>query len=372
MKRNCTWAVVATLMGMLATLVLMSCSNPVGGSTTTPIDTTSYGVSYDANAPTTGIAPSDSSSYKAGASVTALGNSGVLTKTNYRFDGWNTAADGSGRSYAANATFSMPATNLKLFAKWTAATTYTLKYDSNDATSGSFPIDLNAYTAGMGATVSGVSGALKINVGGASYYANGWNTAADGSGSSYAAGSTFTISAGTNTLYVQWKAYAVYDIGPAGGRIFYVGTSYTADTAGTSYRYLECAPFDQTLSGGAFWSPSYALLTGDKTAIGTGANNTYLIVHSHGSGNYAAALCASLNIGGYDDWFLPSKDELYLIYDTLYTEALFSLTNWNAYWSSSQITAWGKEYAWSFNFAGGSWGYGLTSSCAAVRAIREF
>lgn len=84
-----------------------------GGSTT-------YTVTYNGNGNTGGTAPTDASSpYAAGSNVTVLGNTGSLVKTGYVFDGWNTAANGSGTNYAAGATISGIAANTTLYAKWT-------------------------------------------------------------------------------------------------------------------------------------------------------------------------------------------------------------------------------------------------------------
>ena len=49
-----------------------------------------------------------------------LGNTDGLTKTGYTFAGWNTAANGSGTTYAENNTFSMGTANGTLYTKWTA------------------------------------------------------------------------------------------------------------------------------------------------------------------------------------------------------------------------------------------------------------
>lgn len=57
------------------------------------------------------------SPYEAGATVTALGNTGSLEKTGFAFDGWSAAADGSGSSYGANTTFTIAA-DTTLYAKW--------------------------------------------------------------------------------------------------------------------------------------------------------------------------------------------------------------------------------------------------------------
>ena len=80
-----------------------------------------YTVTYDANGATGGTVPTDSTSYDANASVTVLGNTGNLVKTDYTFAGWNTAADGTGTDYAADATFTITA-DTTLYAKWTANT----------------------------------------------------------------------------------------------------------------------------------------------------------------------------------------------------------------------------------------------------------
>lgn len=85
-------------------------------SATTPLN---YLVFYDGNGNTSGSVPSDSTAYTAGTTVTTRSNTGALTRTGYIFNGWNTAADGSGTSYAAGtASFAMPANDLTLFAQW--------------------------------------------------------------------------------------------------------------------------------------------------------------------------------------------------------------------------------------------------------------
>ena len=83
--------------------------------------TTRYGVTYNANGATDGTAPTDSSYYSSGATVTVLGNTGSLVKTGYTFGGWNTAADGNGTDRAAGSQFNITA-NTTLFAKWVAKT----------------------------------------------------------------------------------------------------------------------------------------------------------------------------------------------------------------------------------------------------------
>ncbi|MGI5897482.1 MAG: InlB B-repeat-containing protein [Oscillospiraceae bacterium] len=74
-------------------------------------------VTYNGNDNTGGSAPTDSSSYTSGASITVLGNTGSLAKIGYTFDGWNTEANGTGTTYAAGAQFTITA-DTTLYAKW--------------------------------------------------------------------------------------------------------------------------------------------------------------------------------------------------------------------------------------------------------------
>ncbi len=79
--------------------------------------------------------------------------------------------------------------------------TFTATYDANGATSGSAPIDSATYIEGDTITVLDNTGALSKPT----YSFTGWNTAADGSGTAYTAGSTFTMGASDITLYAVWS-----------------------------------------------------------------------------------------------------------------------------------------------------------------------
>lgn len=77
-----------------------------------------YTVTYNGNGSEGGSVPVDANSpYAYGSTVTVLGNTGTLTKSLYRFDGWNTAADGSGADFAASSTFTITK-DTTLYAKW--------------------------------------------------------------------------------------------------------------------------------------------------------------------------------------------------------------------------------------------------------------
>jgi uncharacterized repeat protein (TIGR02543 family) len=163
----------------------------------------SYMVTYDGNGNTGGSAPVDPANPHAyNATVTVLG-AGGLTRTGHTFAGWNTAADGSGTPYTPGATFSMPAADVTLYAQW-AIDSYTVTYNGNGATSGSVPVDPGSPHP-YNSTVTAPDPGSLMRTG---YTFTGWNTAADGSGTSYAPGATFTVAAANMTLYAQWAALA--------------------------------------------------------------------------------------------------------------------------------------------------------------------
>ncbi|WP_340013687.1 InlB B-repeat-containing protein [Paenibacillus sp. FSL K6-1318] len=79
---------------------------------------TDHSVTYNANGAITGSVPVDNNKYQKDATVTVLDNTGELTREDYQFTGWNTAADGSRSSYSAADTFSMNDSDVTLYAQW--------------------------------------------------------------------------------------------------------------------------------------------------------------------------------------------------------------------------------------------------------------
>ena len=249
----------------------------------------------------------------------------------------------------------------------TVSEALTITYDGNGNTAGTVPVDPSSpYQTGATVTVLGNTGDLsRINDGGTSYYFTGWNTKADGSGSDQAEGSTFIMGSSNVTLYAQWTPYALRDIGPAGGYIFYDKGSYS-----DGWRYLEAAPSDQSSS--AEWGCYGISISGaDGTAVGTGEQNTIDIEAGCTTPGTAADICANLSLGGYSDWFLPSKDELNLMYQNLKLFGVggFADDYYSCYWSSSEGNAYN---AWHRDFDYGDQHNGSKSRAGQVRAVRAF
>lgn len=141
------------------------------------------------------------------------------------------------------------------------------------------------------------------------------------------------------TVWILREDYAIGDVGPAGGFIFYVNPSYRAD----GWRYLEAAPHDQ--SAAAKWGCFREEIEGARGgAIGDGRGNTHDMVAACTTHGTAADLCASYSLNGISDWFLPSIGELALMYRNLRATGLCDFGDGGyadnyTYWSSTQVTA---------------------------------
>ncbi len=142
-----------------------------------------------------------------------------------------------------------------------------------------------------------------------------------------------------------------------GGIIFYVDS--------TRQHGLIAAPIDQSV--GAEWGCSYTLIGGTSTDIGTGQANTTRIVNRCSQANIAARICNNLVLNGYNDWFLPSRDELEQMY--LQKSLIGGFTN-SWYWSSSEYCT---NFIWSHLFGTGNQSNNYSNSNTFdVRAVRAF
>ncbi len=149
-----------------------------------------------------------------------------------------------------------------------------------------------------------------------------------------------------------------------GGLITYLDT-----ITGTG---LIAAPIDQ--SSGAEWGCLGDEIGGTSALIGTGQANTDTIVNFCGEYGIAAKLCDDLVIGIYDDWFLPSKDELNEMYLRIENGAPAPNTNIGGfssgyYWSSTEYFSY---FAWFQYFFNGSQSDDGKFNLDFVRAVRAF
>jgi len=234
-----------------------------------------YTVTYDDNRSTNGNAPVDANVYEKGATVTVKANIGNLTKTGYVFAGWNTSADGSGSSYAAGVDLTMKSGNVILYAKWTQNPTYTVVYNGNGGSSGSAPTDANAYEHGATVTVKGNTGNL-VNFG---YSFVGWNTAADGNGTSYAAGVDFNMGSTNVILYAKWTQNPTYTV-------TYNGNGNTSGTVpADANAYVQGATVTVLGNMGNLVRTGYTFIGWCTTAEGSGTSYATGTTFSLSTGN---------------------------------------------------------------------------------------
>ena len=176
-----------------------------------------YTVTYNANG-ASGSAPTDASSpYITGSEVTVLGE-GALSKTGYRFDGWNTASNGSGTDYAADAAFDITAETI-LYAQWTPVE-YTVSFSAGSGTGG---MSDQTMTYGTSANLTLVNSNL---TNGSKSFA-GWATSSGSDTVVYVDGQSVLNLASTSdtavTLYAVWTDtqmyYLTYDLNGGTGTL---------------------------------------------------------------------------------------------------------------------------------------------------------
>ena len=162
----------------------------------------------------------------------------------------------------------------------------------------------------------------------------------------------------------KWEgcSYAIGDIGPAGGIVFYISNG--------GVNGLEAALTDLSAPTSYEWGCRTTATGAVATDIGSGAANTDTIVASNCTpetpGNpIAANAAAAFSFGGKTDWFLPSKDELSELY---LQRGMVGIAS-GLYWSSSED---GTGNAWDLDFATGIPSSDGKQNTLKVRAIRAF
>jgi len=182
--------------------------------------------------------------------------------------------------------------------------------------------------------------------------------------------STSTGGSGTTTPTKTWDNYAIGDTGPSGGFIFYINPNAATD----GWKYLEASPSSGEATKN--WGKETVLVDTTKYDIGSGTQNTLDIIAKDNTTDKAADYCANYSITNnsvvYDDWFLPSNNELLLMRTNLYQSGIGSFATLYSviYWASSEID---NQYAKCVIFTtGASSGAAKYHFKHAVRPCRKF
>ena len=178
----------------------------------------------------------------------------------------------------------------------------------------------------------------------------------------------------------EWERY--YDIGergPAGGVVFYDRGHYL-----DGWRYLEAAPPETETKAPWGWDQD-GPFTNDEIeripdGLGDGPQSTEIIVKKlteAGKNGCAAQLCDALEYGGYDDWYLPTLPECYLMLEELREYAPAGISR-NDYWTSSlplRHDPFNLLFARFVSWDGEWFGNGVSAHKGderSVRAVRKF
>lgn len=154
-----------------------------------------YTLSFADTFEATGTAPDDIPFSIESSSFTVPGP-GTLERTGYTFAGWNTQADGAGTEFQEGDTFNI-LSSVVLYATWDAVP-FTLFYQSAGHDSGTAPLS-QGFTIGNYPTVSDIGDLERLG-----YEFLEWNTQADGLGTSFQPGDSFSTLA-TVTLHAIWS-----------------------------------------------------------------------------------------------------------------------------------------------------------------------
>lgn len=171
LEYNTNWAVVSSIVLTVTT------------------NETDYTLSYNANGGSG--APSSQTGTGVGSYTFPISNA-KPTRSGYTFLGWSLSSTATAASYQPGGSITLTASDI-LYAVW-KANTYTVSYNANG---GSGAPSNQTKTYGVTLTLSNTKPTRT------GYTFSAWNTAQNGSGTSYAPGGSYTANAAV-TLYAQW------------------------------------------------------------------------------------------------------------------------------------------------------------------------
>jgi hypothetical protein len=205
-------------------------------------------------------------------------------------------------------------------------------------------------------------------------------------------GTNFLTMGTTQLLSVPYALYAksagsVSGSGTGGNFTHYIGEAFGGgvifhlwkDAQGVEHGLIV----DKVdLSTGRAWSNITQTIIGTSAQSSwDGLSNSSAIVGQAGHTSSAAALCLNSTNGGQSDWYLPSIDELSLLWhnrfnvnkslSTISGATVLPIWTFASYWSSTEYTS---ASSWGFDFgigvAGGNDKNGGTAGY--IRAVRAF
>jgi len=137
-----------------------------------------------------------------------LPDGGRFYRTGYTFGGWSTIRAGTGTVYSANYPYT-PTADITLYARWICTVSFSI--NGGTGTTPDSQWALSGLNSGSSITLPYGSGFSKTG-----YTFGGWNTLANGTGTTYNAGASYTPT-GNITLYARWVYTVTFDINSGSG-----------------------------------------------------------------------------------------------------------------------------------------------------------
>lgn len=219
---------------------------------------------------------------------------------------------------------------------------------------------------------------LNINLEGTSQIASDWNV----DRKVIISGDEIIIQSAPKEIHLKKICQEVLTLpigatGPAGGIVFYDKGSYS-----NGWRYIESASIDISI---AEWGCFGSIIPDtDFSDIGKGMISSAKILNFHDSlvnyytnpdicsstsnGTVAAKQAFEYTQNELNDWFLPSFEELNLMYQNLHSQGIANFSN-EIYWSSTQFDA---NSVLTIDFSSGTTDQSLKNTSKKARAIRYF
>lgn len=200
-------------------------------------------------------------------------------------------------------------------------------------------------------------------------------------------GNNFTLLGTTQMLSVPYALHSGTAATLAGNGGHYIGEKFGGgvifhlyrDSTGTEHGLIIAA---NDISISTSWDSTPSCLAGTCVNVRyaestyNGSGNSTAIVNDVNSPLTAAAQCIAYSSGGFTDWYMPSLQELNMLWNNLFdvNRTMESMANaqtmrFAVYWSSTEVDAIG---AWNFSFMTGQASYWDKIATYNLRAIRKF